>query len=56
MGITREEVKEVLDDMFHNVEEEDKKQRIYNLYTGMTESMQKAVLDIMLVANGEDIE
>lgn len=27
-----------------------------NLYYGMTESMQKAVKDIMLVANGKDIE
>lgn len=35
---------------------ESKKDEIYTLYKGMTKKMQKAVKNVMLVANGKDIE
>ena len=59
MGITREDVKNLYEDMMNVVKTEDEKAEmeiIYSLYKGMTDSMQKAVKDIMLVANGKEIE
>lgn len=59
MAITREDVKNLYEDMMNVVKTEDEKAEmeiIYALYKGMTDSMQKAVKDIMLVANGKDIE
>ena len=59
MAITREDVKNLYEDMMNVVKKEDEKAEmeiIYALYKGMTDSMQKAVKDIMLVANGKEIE
>lgn len=59
MAITREDVKNLYEDMMNVVKTEDEKAEmeiIYALYKGMTDSMQKAVKDIMLVANGKEIE
>lgn len=59
MAITREDVKNLYEDMMNVVKTEDEKAEmeiIYTLYKGMTDSMQKAVKDIMLVANGKEIE
>jgi len=56
MGITRDDVKKMYDDMITEVKSEDEKaerDNLYRLYKGMSDSMQQAVKDIMLVQNGE---
>ena len=59
MAITREDVKNLYEDMMNVVKTEDEKAEmeiIYTLYKGMTKTMQKAVKNVMLVANGKEIE
>ena len=55
-GLDRKDVVRITLKPIDEVVKESKKDEIYTLYKGMTKTMQKAVKDIMLVANGKEIE
>ena len=55
-GLDRKQVINIHLKPIDEVVKESQKDEIYALYKGMTKTMQKAVKNVMLVANGKEIE